>query len=121
MKRIVTLIALITGLALVPVASASGCHAITTTPGYHDAYTSTIHVQVSRYLGMTCNRALRIGAAAYLATRSVGQFGFGDRPFHVGLLSCWLKARGSDFSVGACWHGHGHQREYVKFGDHRNY
>jgi hypothetical protein len=84
MKRIVTLIALITGLALVPVASASGCHAITTTPGYHDAYTSTIDVQVSRYLGMTCNRALRIGAAAYLATRSVGQFGFGDRPFHVG-------------------------------------
>ena len=67
MKRIITLIIIAAGLALAgPAAASTNCHAIMTTSGYHDSYTSTIDVQVSRYLGMPCNRALRIGAAAYL-------------------------------------------------------
>ena len=97
------------------------------TPGYRDAYTSTIDVQVSHYFGMTCNRALRVGAAAYLhpGLRAIfgpqfGGGGFGG-PFHVGHLSCWLDGRGSDFTYAACWHGHGRRREYAKFYDHRNY
>jgi hypothetical protein len=121
LKKLLITAAVLVALALAGPAAASNCHGIMTTPGYHDAYTSTIDVHVSRYLGMTCNRALRVGAAAYLATRSVGQFGYGDRPFHVGRLSCWLNARGSDFTDAACWHGHGRQREYAKFTDHRNY
>jgi hypothetical protein len=128
MKRIITLIIIAAGLVFVgPAAASTSCRAIMTTPGYHDSYTSSIDVQVSRYLGMTCNRALRIGAAAYLhpGLRPIygpqfGGGGFGG-PFYVGHLYCWLNARGSDFTVAACWHGHGRQREYVKFGDNRNY
>ena len=128
MKRIITLIIIAAGLALAgPAAASANCHAIMTTPGYHDSYTSTIDVQVSRYLGMPCNRALRIGAAAYLHPGlqpiygpQFGGGGFGG-PFHVGRLYCWLNARGSDVTDAACWHGHGRQREYVKFFDQRNY
>ena len=131
MRRLI-LITSIMALALVGItpagaSAASKCHAIMTTPGYHDAYTSTIDVLVKRYLGMRCPRALRIGAAAYLVTRPVDQFGFGSgnsllrHSFHVGHLYCWLNARGSDFTDAACWHGHGRHREYVKFVATRNY
>jgi|SRR5450755_3074057 len=128
MKRIITLLIIAAGLVLAGQAAAStNCRGIRTTPGYHDGYTSTIDVQVSRYLGMTCNRALRVGAAAYLHPGlqpifgpQFGGGGYGG-PFHVGLLSCWLNTRGSDFAAAACWHGRGRQREYVKFYDHRNY
>jgi hypothetical protein len=128
MKRIITLISIAAGLVLVgPAGASASCRGIMTTPGYHDSYTSSIDVEVSRYLGMTCSRALRIGAAAYLepGLRPIygpqfGGGGFGG-PFHVGHLYCWLNTRGSDFTVAACWHGQGRQREYVKFYDQRNY
>jgi hypothetical protein len=128
MKRIITLITIAAGLVIAGSAAASpNCRGTLTTPGYHDSYTSTIDVQVSRYLGMTCNRALRVGAAAYLhpGLRPIfgpqfGGGGFGG-PFQVGRLYCWLNARGSDFTVAACWHGSGRQREYAKFSDQRNY
>ena len=126
MKRIITLIIIAAGLALAgPAAASANCHAIMTTPGYHDSYTSTIDVQVSRYLGMTCSRALRVGAAAYIAPIThpfyySGGFLKGGR-IHVGHLIGQIDARGSDFRIGACWYGQGRQREYVKFGDNRNY
>lgn len=122
--KLIVVLAAIAACGIIPMtASAHGatCRAIMTTPGYRDGYTNTIDVHVSRYLGMKCARALRVGAAAYLTTRPVARFGFGSHSFHVGHLYCWLDGRGSDFSVGACWAGHGRSREYVKFYDHRNY
>jgi hypothetical protein len=128
LKRFIALTALAVGLVSVDANGASArCQAIMSTPGYHDAYTSTIDVQVSHYFGMTCDRALRVGAAAYLhpGLRPIfgPQFGAGGYggPFHVGHLHCWLDSRGSDFTYAACWHGHGRKREYAKFYDHRNY
>ena len=93
MKRIITLIAVAAGLVLVgPAAASANCGAIMTTPGYHDSYTSSIDVQVSRYLGMTCNRALRIGAAAYLhpGLRPIygPQFGGGGLAVRSTLVVC---------------------------------
>ncbi|HUO69273.1 MAG TPA: hypothetical protein VMU39_00730 [Solirubrobacteraceae bacterium] len=86
-----------------------------------------VNVQIDRYLGMTCARAVRIGGAAYslpgLRPIFGPQFGGGGYggPFHVGHLYCWLDSRGSDFRNAACWHGKGRKREYVKFYDHRDY
>ena len=126
MKRIITLIIVAAGLVLVgPAAASAKCHRIMTTPGYHDAYTNTIDVRVHRYLGMSCARALRVAAAAYIKplhhlTYYPGGFMRGGS-FHLGHLYCQIDARGSDFRNGACWHGHWPHREYVKFYDHRNY
>jgi len=123
MKRTIASLAVIAGLAFAGSAQATACNGVLGTPGYHDAYSSKLDVYVSSYHGMTCPRALRVGAAAYLhpGLRPIfgPQFGGGGYggPFHVGHLPCWLYMRGSDFLTAKCWSGH----EYVKFGDERDY
>jgi hypothetical protein len=129
MKRIITFITFITiiaGLSLVGSVGASQaqarCHGTVDLPETYGAY-PYIDVQVSSYRGMTCARAVRVGAAAYplpglrpIFGPQFGPGGYGG-PFHVGHLSCWLYGRLSDFRIAKCSRG----REYVKFYDHRDY
>jgi hypothetical protein len=123
MKRIILITTGLMMLAAMPASASARCQGPMPMPaGYPSAYAYD-NVTVSSYGGMSCARALQIGAATYalpglrpIYGPQFGGGGFGG-PFRVGRLRCWLYSRGSDFRVADCRGPH----QYVKFYDHRDY